>query len=471
MTRRLSPAAMTLALCLSASAWGQWSTDPQHNSAVANVAGASQVQPQITSRADGHWWISWFALHPQGTPPLGYGVYLQRLGPDGKEQFVHQGIEVARLGLSSTEDYGLATDLQGNALLAYQDDRLPAAPTAITASKLDSSGNLLWNSMTAYFGHSPRVAVLPDGQSMVGWTVDRNALRLRKLDALGQPVWRTPRGQPLDYILFEPNVSYQLADLQATPDGSVIFSFVRASGASGTRQLYANKMSPGGQLLWGPGHARIFEGGSLQQGHFPRFVADGTGGAVFAWYSVAPQLQVFAQQVLANGQLAFAPDGVPVSTDLRQARVSPSVSYQPGSGETTVFWTELDSAAAQSQRAVYAQKLDARGVRQWGEGGRALQPLAAQGITDLRSATVPGGTLAFWVQSGAQPSIQGIKLDAAGAPLCAQFAVSTRAADKSRLTSGVAPSGQALLAWQEPGATQGSDIYTQAVRADCTLGG
>lgn len=472
MNRRLSPVALTLAMCLSASAWGQWSPDPQHNSAVADVAGATQVQPQIAPRADGHWWISWFSLNPQGSPPQGYDVYLQLLGPDGKEQFAHQGLQVAKLGLGWTEDYGLATDAQGNAFLAFQDDRLSAAPRAINATKVDSAGNLVWNSRTAYFGHSPRVAVLSDGQSMVGWTVDNNALRLRKLDALGQPVWRTPRGQPLDFILVQPNSSHLLADLQATADGSVIFSFVHGSDFSDARHLCANKLSPNGQLLWGPGHARIFDGGSLQQGNFPRFVADGNGGAVFAWYSAAPQLQVFAQHVLASGQLAFPPNGVPVSTDLQQARVNPTVSYQPGTGETTLLWTELGSAAAQSQRGLYAQKLDARGVRQWGETGRALQPLAARGITDLRSAAVAAGTLAFWVQTnGGQESIQGVKLDATGAPLCAQFAVSTRAAAKSRLTSGIAPSGQALLAWQEPGAVQGSNIYTQSVGADCKLGG
>lgn len=472
MTRHLSPAALTLAMCLCASAWGQWSTDPQHNHAIADVAGATQVQPQIAARPDGHWWISWFSLHPQGTPPRGYDVYLQRLAPDGREQFAHQGIQVAKLGISSTEDYGLASDTQGSALLAFQDDRISPHQRAVTASKVDSVGNLLWNSLTAFSGHAPRVAVLPDGQSFVGWSAGtERSVRLRKLDAMGQPVWRTSRGLPLDFILAEPNFTYQLADLQATADGSVIVSFVRSDGFSGPRHLYANKLSPSGLLLWGAAHARVFDGGSLQQGYFPRFAADGRGGAVFAWYSAAPQLQVFAQHVLANGQLAFPPNGVPVSTDLRQARVDPSVSYQPGAGEITLFWTELDSAATQSRRGLYAQKIDARGMRQWGESGKALQPLGAQGITDVRSAAVAGGTLAFWVQGGEQPSIQGIKLDTTGAPLCAQFAVSTRAAAKSRLTSGVAPSGQTLLAWQEAGATQGSDIYTQSVGADCKLGG
>lgn len=474
MTRRLSSATLTLALCLCANAWSQWSADPQQNPPVANVPGAAQVQPKIALRADGQWWISWLALHPQGTPPQGYDVYLQRLGSDGKEQFAHQGIQVANLGVGWTEDYGLATDPQGNAVLTFQDDRYNPPQRAISATKVDNGGTLLWNSLTAHSGHAPHVTTLPDGHSLVGWSADpENTVRLRKLDPLGQPVWRGADGAPLDFILAEPNFSYALADLQATADGSVIVSFVRSRGFSGARHLYANKISPTGLLLWGPAHVKVFDGGSLQQGNFPSFVADGSGGAVFAWYSVAPQLQVFAQHVFANGQLAFPPNGVPVSTNLQQARVSPTVSYQPNTGETTLFWTELDSAVSQNRRGLYAQKFDARGARQWGETGRELQPLGAQSITDLRSETVAGGTLAFWVQTphGQPGTIQGIKLDAAGAPLCPQFAVSSRAAAKSRLVSASAPSGQTLLAWEEPGATQGSDIYTQGVRADCKLGG
>lgn len=97
-------------------------------------------------------------------------------------------------------------------------------------------------------------------------------------------------------------------------------------------------------------------------GLIPRFVLDGRGGAIFAWYSIDPQIQVFAQHVQANGSTAFAHNGVAVPTHPQQARTDPAITYQPATGETTLFWTELDSA--ERQRGVYAQKRDARGARQ-----------------------------------------------------------------------------------------------------------
>lgn len=473
MTRHFPLATLTLALGLSASAWGQWNTDPQKNTPVANVPNAAQVQPKLSPTADGHWWVSWFSLIPQGTAPQGYDVYLQRLRPDGAEQYSHQGIQVANLGVSWTEDYGLATDAQGNALLTFQDDRTNPPARAIAATKIDAAGKPLWQTLTAPSGHAPHLSILPDGHSIIGWSKDtENSVRLRKLDPLGQPVWKSTDGAALDFVLADPGYSYHLADLHTTSDGSVIVSFVRSLGVSGPKHLYANKISPSGQLLWGQGHVKIFDAGSLQQGNFPHFVLDGQGGAVFAWYSVDPQMQVYAQHIQANGSPAFAVNGVPVSTNLQQARVDPSLAYKPSTGEITLFWAELDNAVEQRRRGLFAQKLDARGARQWGETGRTIQPLSHNDITNLRTVTLTDGTLAFWVQStaGQHDSIQAIKLDTTGNALCPQFAVSTRPSGKSRLVSSASASGKTLIAWEDQTQQQGSDIYLQSVGPNCRLG-
>ncbi|MET1115361.1 MAG: hypothetical protein ABWY08_10430 [Comamonas sp.] len=480
MNRHLCAAALAMGLATGAS--GQWSTDPQKNAAVAETPGGAQIQPQIAPAADGQWWISWFGRQApaasQGAArgaPHGYGMYLQRLGADGQGHFAPPGLEVAGLGLDWIEKHGLAVDGQGHALLAFQDDRKAAPARAITATRIDSEGQASWTALAADTGHAPQIAALPGAQAVVGWSAGAElAVHLRLLDAAGQPVWRSATGAAQDVVLGEPGANYALADLQAAADGAVIVSFVRSRDFSGPRHLYANKISAHGELLWGPNHVKVFDGGTLQHGAWPRFVPDDSGGAVFAWASVAPRMQVYAQHVQANGQPAFAPGGVAVSTDLKQARVQPSVSWQADSGEITLFWIELDSAARQHLRGLYAQKIDARGARQWGETGLVLHPLGRDGVTDPRSTALADGTLVFWMNhapTGQTTSIQGIKLDATGAPLCAQFAVSTRATAKSRLASATAPAGQTLLAWEEHGLNADATIYTQGVRPDCQLGG
>src|SRR5581483_7973878 len=108
-------------------------------------------------------------------------------------------------------------------------------------------------------------------------------------------------------------------------------------------QLRANKFDPTGAKLWGSSNLSIFDVGSLQFGNFPYFVPDGSGGAVFGWYTSSPTLQCFAQHIRADGSEAFPHNGSAASTNTSNVRVSPSVSYRASSDETFLFWTEEDS--------------------------------------------------------------------------------------------------------------------------------
>ena len=122
---------------------------------------------------------------------------------------------------------------------------------------------------------------------------------------------------------------FLLADLHAADNGSVIISWVSNKGFGSNSVLYANKISSSGTLLWGASNVNVSVNGSLQFGEFPYFVPDGSGGAVFDWYTNGPTLQVYAQHILANGTAAFTNGGAAVSTNLQNVRVSPSAVYPP----------------------------------------------------------------------------------------------------------------------------------------------
>ena len=131
---------LTLGLTLSSSSWAQWSSDPSKNLALADKVGSDQVQPKVKPLPDGGWYVSWFA------PPVGYSVYLQRLSASGVQQFRHDGLKVAALTNSSTEDYGLDIDTKGNALLAFLDTR-EGANQQVTAARISPAGKALWGKL------------------------------------------------------------------------------------------------------------------------------------------------------------------------------------------------------------------------------------------------------------------------------------------------------------------------------------
>jgi hypothetical protein len=459
---------------LTAAAWAQWSSDPSQNLALSNIPGADQVQPKVLPLPNNSWYVSWFNANPNDPPPIGYDVYYQLLSPGGVEQFQHDGIQVAKLTLSSTEDYGLDADSGGNALLAFLDDRQDPNNPQVTAAKMSSSGQPLWGASGVAmtfdpgFHAAPKIAATSDGNVVVAWTTDDHVV-LQKLDTNGHPLWAGPTALAGGIILLEPGYFYSLADMHASDNGSVIVSWVRNKGFGSNNYLYANKVSADGKLLWGAGHVKVFDGGSLQFGEFPYFLPDGNGGAVFAWYSSSPALQCYAQHILSDGSEAFPHNGSVASTNTINVRVSPSVSYRASTQETFLFWTEEDEF--QTLNGISAQKFDPSGNRKWGDTGLVIVPLGNDSQIFATSVQIGTGALAFWFDQPGYGSgtIQAAKLDAAGNFVCPQFGVSTASADKSRLSAGIASSGLAALAWEDDRNGE-NDIYIQNVNPDCTLG-
>jgi hypothetical protein len=457
-----------LAVEFSTMARAQWSSDPAVNLPLAdNANGSDQVQPKLVPLLNGGWYVSWFDSDPASPPPVGYSVFYQRLSTAGVEQFQHDGLEVADLSNSSTEDYGLDKDTSDNALLAFQDTR--ETPTLqITGARMSPQGSALWGSLGVQltndpaFNAVPKIAGTSDGNVVVAWTSNSDVV-LQKLNAAGQPQWGD------GVVLGEAGLDFTLADMHAADNGSVIVSWVSNSGFGSNSQLRANKISAAGKKLWGSANVSIFDVGSLQFGNFPYFVYDGKGGAVFAWYTNSPTLQCYAQHILGNGTAAFQQNGVAVSANTSNVRVDPAAAYRPLTGEVFVFWTEENSL--QSLNGVYGQKFNASGAPQWGADGLTIIPLGSDSQLFVSTVQTGTGALTFWVD---QPNygdgtIQAIKLDGSGATVCPQFGVSTTPSNKARLVAAISPAEMAALAFEDD-RIGNNGIYIQNVNPDCTLG-
>jgi hypothetical protein len=467
-------ALFALALILVTSAWAQWSSNPNQNLALSDISGADQVQPKLLPLPNNSWYVSWFNNNPNDPPPNGYDVYYQMLNANGFEQFPHDGVQVAKLTLSSTEDYGLAIDAQGNALLAFQDDRKDPSNPQITAVKMSPTGQPLWGpngvalTWDPGFNGAPKITATSDGNIVVAWTNNSNVV-LQKLDPNGNPLWIGATAFDYGITISESGFNYSLADLHAADNGSVIVSWVRNHGFGSNAFLYADKVSASGQLMWPPGPVKVFDGGSLQFGEFPYFVPDGAGGAVFSWYTNSPTLQVYAQHILTDGTEAFGHNGSVGSTNPANLRVSPSVSYNPSTEETFLFWTEEDQT--QALNGVSGQKFNSTGARQWTDSGLTIVPLGPDSQIFVENVQIGTGALVFWFdQPGfGSGTIQAVKLAGDSTTVCAQFPVSSASSDKARLAAGIASSGLSALTWEDDRAGE-NDIYIQNVNPDCSLG-
>jgi hypothetical protein len=469
---------VVLTLTLTTGAWAQWSSDPNQNLALSDIPNADQVQPKFIPLADNGFFVSWFNNNPNDPPPNGYDTYLQRLDLNGYEQFVHDGIQIAKLTNSSTEDYGLDIDTQGNALLAFLDTR-ENDNQQVTVTKVSPSGEQLWGSngiqltSGAPNAHQPKVAGTSDGGVVVAYTAygpTYSFIVLQKFDANGKPQWASTTLQNNGLILSENKADYMVADLHASDNGSVIVSFSRDTGFRSNRYLYANKFSASGKLLWGTTHVHVWDGGSLQLGNYPSFVPDGAGGAVFSWYSSSPSLQVYVQHINSAGAEVFPHNGVVASTNASQIRVDPSLGYRQSTQEIFVSYEEEDSF--QNFNGVYAQKFDSAGNRQWGDSGLVIVPLQdADAEIFEQTVQIGDGAFVFWVdqQVTEAGTIQGIRLNNDGTQYCAQFPVSSVLAQKSRPWTALASNMNTVIAFQDYRAGN-SNLYIQNINPDCSLG-
>ena len=448
-----------LVLLVASISHAHWSSDPIVNLPVADAAG-TQVQPKVAPTSDGGCYISWF----DGAG--GYDVRLQKLDSGGNETFVHNGILVADRGFISTQDYGLDVDASGNALLVFRDNS--TGTVQITAAKVSPAGTLLWGATgvqltnTTGYVAAPKIAGTSDRGVVVAWTED-STVRIQKLADDGAPIWGA------DVVLSPLFGTYSASDLHDA-GADAILSIVHLTGDFySPKHLLAQKLDSTGALLWGTGHVAVFDGGSLQFGNYPKFVPDGTGGAVFSWYDTASQLQCYAQHVLADGTEAFPHNGSAASTNGTRVRVSPSAAFNPSTGETFLFWPEKNSS--QSQSGVYGQKFDSVGNRQWTSDGAVVVPVGTDEITQVRCLTEGPGAFVFWVQSAGlgQDWLHGARLDGAGSIDVPRFDVSSAPSDKSRLVTGRSTDGFAILTWQDDRNDAG-DIFAQNVNPDGSLG-
>jgi len=370
-------------LAIGSSVHAQWSSDPAVNLPLGDNAG-EQTQDKIIPTADGGFYVSWFDNQTGG-----YDVRLQRLSAQGVEQWAHNGILIADRSFSSTTDYDLDIDNAGNALITFRDDRFTG--TQITANRVSPDGTLLWGANgvqltnTTDFVANPKITGTTDGNIVVAWP-QNGVLKVMKLDTAGSALWTL-------VSISTAGSTFATSDMDASDNGGVIISLTRGFPGS---TYWATKLDTDGDQVWNGGAPLQIFTGALQNGNFPQFVPDGSGGAVFGWYGSGP-LECYAQHVDAAGVKQFAANGAAASSNAAQLRVAPSVSYNANTGETFLVYTELNST--QSMSGISAQKYDSTGAKMWGANGKVIQRLSSSSRDFVVTADDADGVVAAWRDS------------------------------------------------------------------------
>ncbi len=438
-------------LCFASVVTADYSTDP--NAPLSLIATASDdVQAKIAAGPNNSHYISCFT-------GAGYDVSIARLDKDGKSMWKSPTLVKDR-GLSSTTDYGMASDSAGNAYVAFD-----SITGRIECSAVSPTGAILWNTIvttTTGFVASAQVTVASDGFVWVAHIQDATT-RVQRLDPLtGAPTFATP------IIISETSATQNVADIEPSLGGAVIVSCVRYVTFNGAKILRAHRIEANGTKPWAAVGVSVFTTGSLQFGNYPQFIADGAGGGYFAWYANGP-LQCWVQRIDANGTPLYGVSGTSVTTTTTFERVDPSMVVGTDN-RLYVFWAQHTPNS--SIYGVYGQCF-AKGVRQWGISGAVVEPMATvtYSRTFARGFRVGDNIGCSFDDSTSanQDNVRCVVLAPDGSTTT-RFDIATSFGNKYRFVTANAVNGGSVIAWQGGLTIGSSDVWVARVNADGTLG-
>ena len=437
----------------------QWSTDP-----AAPQSLGSGVQAQVVATSDGGVYVAWLS---DGN----YHVYLQRMNALGEPQLGDGGMVVSDQPNSSwiaVHHMNLAVDGNDNAIISTLDTR--TGIWQVYVYKIAPDGSMPWGtdglalSVLGSENISPRLTVLSDNSVAVAWCQDYLTVRIQMISESGALQWGDGG------IHIEDSTGDLLNPIPLTVDGTnVLLQWNHQTGPfwAPDCKLYLQKYDSSGIELWDSPVAVVgpvvFPTGNYSQ----ESVGDHTGGSFSAWTQMAGSNQsAVAQRISGTGETVWG-NAVNFSTNSSHFRTNPRTAVAEGNSELMAAWTE--SNGSQSQRGVYAQRLDENGNRLWGSSGVAVVSLNGNyDYLDLSIAGLGNDMIAVYIEQSVNMTgdIYASRLNSNGEYVWSEQTVTltTSGNSKSDMYTSEGP-GCTFVVWTENGS-----VYAHSLLEDGTLG-
>jgi hypothetical protein len=258
--------------------------------------------PCITTDGSGGAYIA-YAYYPRPE----YDVYAQHIDSSGNVLWESKGKGVAT-NSGSQDSPVLVADGAGNAFLAYADWGTGAIAT-VYVSVLKKDGPASSTRVTSTTGGqlNPQMSMLKTGVIGCAWEDGRGGgkkhVYAQIFDTTGSKSWEA------DGVLVSTSTGDQLTPYVVSDGkGGVIVAWEDKSKGVLNSDIYAQRLSETGTLLWGNNGSPVCTAANGQQ--FPWMISDGHNGAIITWEDYRPSFsnsEIYASRILADGSFPTAP--------------------------------------------------------------------------------------------------------------------------------------------------------------------
>ncbi len=454
---------LPLILFFFSNAKGQWTNDTLQNTLVRDTLGATA--PMMASSFNGFTFISWFEYGPTNM----FELRMQLLDSGGYKLWSQEGIVISNFPQNSAIfRYDLKVDNDGNAIVAFQDER--SGRLDIVAYKIDPNGNSVWGpsgvSLTdssSTGGLSPVIGVTRNNDVVIAWTADSASnkwIACQRISAGGTQQW-SPVYRVKD---ISGTIKYSRPKLLPMITDDIQMQYVEETGGfPGTSTLYAQHIDAAGVNMW-PSPVQVSTQ-TIPFFFFPEPVYDGNNGFFIAFNTSNPTNlslnDVFVQHVDSGGNL-WSNTGTEAHASTSEQKLTGSSCFVSSMNEFWVLLRVLDGG--QNISGVSLQKFDSTGNTLFGSNGRAIINQDPD-LYDPGTLNDAGDGVIFSASYGGfgNEHIFAIKTDYSANVLWGGQPVSLCAApsNKDDISSGKFINNNLVFVWQDE--RNGSGIFAQNI--------
>lgn len=271
----------------------------------------------------------------------------QRVDATGALAWTPDGVALSSSPSQQSQPHAVS-DGAGGIIVAW--DNPQGGNGDIFIQRMDAAGAALWGAAgiamtsTPYFEHSPKVCEDGSGGAVLSWSDQGSASFAQRVDAGGNKLW-APAGVQIGGYAYRTMI----------PDGSggAIITLVPAVV---TPFFYVQRVAADGTTPWGsPREACHNAGGGV---YGPDQCSDGAGGTIVAWADDRTgSADVYAQRISSAGAVLWSPNGVPIC-NATGAQGLPAPVASPSGGAIIVYHGEKVRLGFN----IYTQYVSAAGI-------------------------------------------------------------------------------------------------------------